>query len=509
MGSSDRRRGAGVVGAFIVGLVVAGWLVPATLAQQSVITSRAGDELGVDAAAAGTTPTGGLESVSSDSDDGRSTNQPGSQALESAGPTATRPADAGGRSDRPASVVLTASDTGVTAETIKLGIPIYDISAAAAYGLAFESDGLREQREMFTSIIETWNDQGGIHGRRIVPIFAPFNPIDEDDMKAACLRLVEDEKVFAAMAQLFTGAGTLCFTERFGVPILLDDGHADEIYRRSDGLLFSTQPARARAVRNQIWMLHEMGLLKGKTLGALVSEIFGDGDAANEALDPTLDQFGYELAYTARVTSIETMASEIAVGVQQMKAAGVDFIIATQTNVLWNDEAERQNYRPRYSVSDYAQKTRDSAVDDHGKHWDGTIGISSMLWADRGAGVPETPATRSCIDRAAAKGSGPFTRGEVGQEDDSTVDGVGYDIQIAACNLVDVFVLGARAAGPDLTRRGLSHAIQRLGTLDLANVPPSSFAPGKYDLQSTVRPVQWHFDCVCYLPTGPFVANRF
>lgn len=509
-----RKSTYGISASFIAGLLVAGLLSPLLFAStETVQTTQTSDD--------------GLETATGSSDDGDETavgpvtgetqhgaggGDPGADGSSgsSAGPASSDSGPSGasssgdGSNGAPARGAAsggdapTASDVGVTEKTIKVGVPVFDLGALAAYGVEAESDGLEEQMLMFNAIVDDYNAKGGVHGRKIELAFAQFNPLDMDDMRAACQKMAEDDKVFSVMAQAFWGPAILCLTERFEIPLIVDDGTSDEYYRRSNGLLFSTQQGKARAIRNQIWMLHEMGLLKGKKIGALVSEISGDADAPDESLKQTLAQFGYTLTHEARITSIEAMPSEIPIHVQQMKAKGVDFVIATQTSALWNDEAERQNFRPRYSVSDFSQKTRDSAVDDHGKHWDKTIGISGTLWADNGGNVPETPATRHCIDRATANGSGPYERGEFT-----------YDVQIGACNVVDTFMKGASAAGVNLTRRGLSQSIQHLGTVDLANMNAAGFRPGKFDLPETVRPIEWRIECTCYVPIGPFRPAKF
>lgn len=511
----NARSMYGTTGGFIVGLLVAGLLAPLLFASETT-TVAAGDDglaggdfgsdsfdsasdLGTDAGTPGALDDAGEAASAGEAGSGSDGSTAGTSGGATTGGGAGGPAvgaaggGSGGSGGGGGTAARTASDRGVTPDTVKIGVPILDLGSLAQYGVETETSGLEEQKTAFNAIIADYNKKGGIQGRQIEVVFTPYNPLEPDDMRAACQKMIEDDKVFAIVAQVFYGDPVLCVTERFKTPLILDDGTSDEFYRRSGGYLFSTQQGKARAIRNQIWMLHEMGILKGKTIGALVSEINGDADAPDEALESTLNLYGYELTHEARATSIETLASEIQVHVQQMKAKGVDFVILTQASTLWDDEAERQNFRPDYSTSDFSQKTRDSSVEGHGEHFDGTIGISSMLWSDRGGNVPETAATRRCLDRAAANGSGPYERGE-------TL----YDVQVGACNVLDVFALGAKATGVELTRPRISKAIQNLGVLELANMNGAAFRPGKFDLPETVRPTRWSVSCKCYSPIGPF-----
>lgn len=496
----SRVQLAGPLGGFVVGVLVAGLLAPLLFADRDGPTAtQVAASNGPASAAAGALETSGEDGAAGPGTSATVTGaRPGSNGAAPSGTgTAVAPSGEGG-AGAPAGGALTASDRGVTESAIRIGVPIIDLGSLAEYGIDTETSGIEEQKLTFNSIIASYNEAGGVHGRQLEPVFEPYDPLDQDDMRASCQALAEDAQVFAVTAQAFYGDPILCLTERFKTPIVLDDGTSDEFYRRSGGLLFSTQMGKARSIRNQIWMLHTMGLLKGKTLGALVSEINGDADAPDEALKQTLAQFGYDLAHEARFTSIEALPSEIPLHVQQMKAKGVDFVIATQTSALWNDEAERQDFRPQYSVSDFSQKTRDSSVEDHGEHWDGTIGITGTLWADNGGGAPETAATRSCLDRAAAHGSGPYERGEIL-----------YDVQVGVCNVLDTFVRGATAAGPNLTRAGFAQATANLGPLDLGNMNAAAFRPGKYDAPETVRATRWELACTCYKPIGEFVVAQF
>ena len=75
---------------------------------------------------------------------------------------------------------LTASFRGVTADSIKIGIMIVDYSK-----IAFAVDFNRgDQQEIVQIFIDDINANGGILGRKIVPVYKIYNPIT--NVRALC-----------------------------------------------------------------------------------------------------------------------------------------------------------------------------------------------------------------------------------------------------------------------------------------------------------------------------------
>lgn len=89
-----------------------------------------------------------------------------------AGDSASDPSASGG-SAPVASGPLSASDQGVTASSIKLGVVILDIEALKPLGFAQPRFSPDEQREMAQVYIDGINRSGGILGREIVPGSSP------------------------------------------------------------------------------------------------------------------------------------------------------------------------------------------------------------------------------------------------------------------------------------------------------------------------------------------------
>ena len=72
---------------------------------------------------------------------------------------------------------------------------------------------------MYTAIFDDLNARGGINGRKVVPVFAPINPLGTSPAQEACVKPVEDEKVFAVTG-FFLGDAPLCYVEQYQTPVV-------------------------------------------------------------------------------------------------------------------------------------------------------------------------------------------------------------------------------------------------------------------------------------------------
>src|SRR3974390_1349710 len=97
---------------------------------------------------------------------------------------------------RPAAAVSDGTQ-GVTATTIRVGIPYVDVAAVKAVGVDISWGSVPDA---FNAVIATINAHGGINGRKIVPYIVAVNPTGTAPGATACTQLTEDDTVFAAVA---------------------------------------------------------------------------------------------------------------------------------------------------------------------------------------------------------------------------------------------------------------------------------------------------------------------
>lgn len=409
----------------------------------------------------------------------------GSAVVE--GPTATAPQ---------ASVPNTASDVGVTATTIKIGLLV---PTSAEIGNT--SDQRDVQVAEFMAAINTINERGGIHGRTIEVVSAEYDVLDQDSgTRASCLELADDEKVFAAFNTTGYGPpGALCLTREKGVPFLQGSGHPEEIYGQANGLYSSTFDNQTRNFRNMVQILHDLGAIKGKKVGVLGTEWIGLRREQEEGIVHTLQALGYDpFVYWLSGDPVSSQ-TQIPIAVQQMRSNGVEAVMLGADFISgqsFAQQASSQGYTPFYGAADPWSYSTDYVTANMPDSFDGSITTTAWRSYDHRAGVPE-PA----IDAACAKDFEDDTGIQLDRTNDP--DAL-YTGTLLACGVVQRFEKAAQAAGPNLTRASLMQAMTTLGTFDMPFAGgPGSYGPGKLDGGNFYRPQVWKKSCKCWHPLVP------
>jgi len=97
----------------------------------------------------------------------------------------------------PASAAPTGPTQGVTATSIRVGIPYVDLAAVRQFGITLDQGSFPDA---YNAIISNLNAQGGINGRHLVPYLVAVNPVGTGPAITACTQLAEDDAVFVAIA---------------------------------------------------------------------------------------------------------------------------------------------------------------------------------------------------------------------------------------------------------------------------------------------------------------------
>ena len=93
----------------------------------------------------------------------------------------------------------TAGTPGVTATSIRVGIPYVDVAAVKAVGVDIDWGSVPDA---FNAVISNINAHGGINGRKIVPYIVAVDPTGTAPAATACTELTEDDTVFVAISPL-------------------------------------------------------------------------------------------------------------------------------------------------------------------------------------------------------------------------------------------------------------------------------------------------------------------
>ena len=129
-------------------------------------------------------------------DDSSSSDSPATEA-----PATEAPSDSEAPADTEAPAEeRTASDVGVTADTIKIGAAVADLEAVRAVGISIPDTLTTEHLfDRYKVFVDDINDAGGINGRTIEIIPLTWNPLDQASFDTLCAAATIDNELFLVM----------------------------------------------------------------------------------------------------------------------------------------------------------------------------------------------------------------------------------------------------------------------------------------------------------------------
>src|SRR5437764_496412 len=323
-----------------------------------------------------------------------------------------------------ASQQRTASDRGVTADSIKVGFLIAQLGGLDATGFAL---GMRtDQAQAIKAYVDHANAEGGVNGRKITYVTAKSNPLDAQSMRSACLTMTQDEKVFSVMDTAATiGIAHECYAENKTPHVFTSGQTVDEgLFQRDGGYNVSTGASGTRALQNWAEFALQAGEIapgSGK-LGLLDDDCTPDGDIFDKQFKPLLQSHGVPF-YEARVTCDYTAAQQQIPGaVLQMRQNGVTRVfmaVIFSTAQTFIQNAQSQAWTPKYSVSDFWGLNLDfSAKNFNADAFDRTRSYTFSRSGEEAAHVPYSPAVQECSKELSDEGL-PAIKGE--SNDDAEV----------------------------------------------------------------------------------------
>src|SRR5437763_5567620 len=149
------------------------------------------------------------------------------------------------------------SAPGVSKDEIKLGVTYVDLEAIR--NVTDISHG--DYEKTYNAVIDDFNKKGGVDGRKIVPVFAKINPLGTAPAQEACLKLTEDEKVFAVVGFFYFDA-PLCYVSQHDTPIL--GGTMNPTYLKQAKAPWMTLESGPEVTPRAVDALVKSGDLKGK-----------------------------------------------------------------------------------------------------------------------------------------------------------------------------------------------------------------------------------------------------
>ncbi len=371
----------------------------------------------------------------------------------------------------PVSAATSAPTQGVTATTIRVGIPYVDLAAVRQFGITLNQGSFPDA---YDAVIANLNASGGINGRRVVPYLVAVNPVGTGPAITACTQLSEDDSVFVAINPQQAD----CFLQQHNVPTI--SGTFQDAPSSSGTPNFTLVPPPTAYDPVQLSVLAHQGDFKGKKVGLFAGQ---ETDGAElKVVQSSLKSLGVHVVQSAvdGAPQDDEVATnqQAALIAQRFQQAGVNEVVAVGTGAtVWPEslQANQSSYLPAWiATSESSLETSVLGASIQPKYLENVLTTSPVpsnyaLW--------HTPAVQAC-DRVVRKAYPaleitPPTNPLMGS------DQTFYAVE-AACLNIDLFATIAKAAGKNLTESSFAHAgyALRNATIPGSGVPVS-FAPGR------------------------------
>jgi Periplasmic binding protein len=370
--------------------------------------------------------------------------------------------------DDPMSAAPTATP-GVTATTIRVGIPYVDLSAVKALGVNISWGSVPDA---FNAVIANINAHGGIDDRKIVPYIVAVDPTGTAPAATACTQLTEDDTIFVAVAPL----QATCYLEH-DVPVVAS------IYASgpssSAAQDFTTTPPGVAYDDISLPVYEKQGVFKHKKVG-----LFGGDAGDGPELASVQSELG-KLHVPVVTTAVDSAPQgdlpaenqEITSIAQRFQSDGVNEVVAVgQGSAVWPEglSSIQSTYNPPWVATSESDFT-------------GAVGgsYSSQYLANVVTSSPLTPpaeiwdnaGTQQCVHTIKKA----FPSDQINAYSPSLPESQATFMSVElACTDMALFVDIAKAAGKDLTVSSFVRAGYGLKDLALPGTnAPVSFGPGR------------------------------
>lgn len=370
-------------------------------------------------------------------------------------------------------IELTATWRGVTAETITIGVTYLDIDQLVELGFSPATWG--DQEQVIQALVDDINVRGGINGRQVDVIMDKYSPIGATEAEAACLRLTEDNEVFAILFG-FLGPAEVANTCIVGTqetilvggtitPERLADARAPWVNERvtrevSTGALFT--------------LLDAEGMLEGRSIA-----VVADSSAAaqleevagllrDRGIEPVL-----EIATSSQVADLIAQNQEWSALSERIRAAGADTLLLVGNASAGIENATLNGLEVDIWATDASGLGSNIGSNVNPESARGVITVGAMT----GSQIYETdPRFKECLD--AFNANHPDI--EI-KHPDTLEEGepLWFTALSGHCRFFQIFELLATAAGPILTQETFAEAIDNVGEFSIAGQPYASLGPGK------------------------------
>lgn len=376
---------------------------------------------------------------------------------------------------------------GVTDDEIRIGIAMIDMETI----LQVDPDvGDQLFDEVLGALVESVNTDGGVNGRRIVPVVRNFIPIGSDSSGQSCRELTEDEEVFAVMG-VYLADNALCITEEHATTYFGAWGLTDERKARSNAPYIVSNAAVEAQTATQTDVALDHGIFDDRRVAVYWDEELPDRVITEQIVD-RLEAAGVEVVSTARQPQV---ADEVQAGkeldtiLERFEADGADTVVMAAGIGITIPALQRSPWRPE-TVFFNGQVTADlpSAGLEDPDLLDGAVAV---IDTPPGEEMQSDAAFLDCLDRINAYSDLDLVPADI-EPTELDPDSRGLTLLPVACQLFDTMVTVLEAAGDDPTPSSIVTGLADIDSFAIPDVPDASLGPDKWDTGSVVR--LWNYD---------------
>jgi hypothetical protein len=380
----------------------------------------------------------------------------------------------------------TQSGNGVTSTSIKIGITYPDVAAIAS--IINVNPG--NYQVAYTTLINQINSRGGINGRKIVPVFAPVDPLGTSGAATACTHLTEDENVFAVLG-FFQAADVGCYLNQHDTPIIGASLTAAQS-AQAKAPWFNNIISDSELIPKEMAIFKQEGAFAGKKIGVVGTS---PDQAEMNLVLPVLHKLKANVVQTATngVPDTDTAAfnQEYGVIAEKFQSSGVDTVVTVgNAGNSWAEalQMNQSTYHPRIVATDYIDL--DAYVTNKLGYEQSIIkdGLTAGGYAPV-AVVWNDPSMKRCIATIQAAEPGATINDPVTATSSTPVTWTAPEL---ACQQMALFSDFVKAAGKTLTNQTLANGAKSVGKVVIPGGGGAlSFSAGHGDGNGPVFVYQW------------------
>jgi hypothetical protein len=378
------------------------------------------------------------------------------------------------------------SSRGVTPTSVKIGIAYLDLSALSQFPQFKIVPGDKAAAAVYAG----WKKRHEVPvcGRDVQLKVVAYNVLNAEDQRAACQRLVQDEKVFAVAAHTTFDAGTLCVAKDQKTPIVMPDPMPQATINAGAPYYFSLSMSVDTMARNLVAYAKSKGLLDGK-VGMYFADDNGPTASLAQQTKAALSKAGVQLAAEASTPQVSKAQGanpqpqpDDRLAVQRFQQAGVQLALIFGVTGRFTQAASQQNYKPQYINTDQDVGASDTTASAYqADNFDGAFAITGTRREEAKLGKLSPKAQQCLDDYAAATGD--------------RIDPIARESEWGAlselCDILNATLEGLKLAGGNLTTATYVQGLEKIRGLQLAMQGVTTFGPGRHAGGDGYRSLLW------------------